>query len=96
MALSHGSYAQIVAARLARVPAVTMMDYEHQPANHLSFRLARRVIVPATFPEASPPQVRSVAEEDRSLRGLQGGAVPRGRRSGPVDPRIAGSRPGRA
>ncbi len=53
VALSHGSYAQIVAARLARVPAVTMMDYEHQPANHLSFRFARRVIVPATFPEAS-------------------------------------------
>jgi predicted glycosyltransferase len=53
VALSHGSYAQIVAARLARVPTVTMMDYEHQPANHLSFRLARRVIVPTTFPEAS-------------------------------------------
>jgi len=53
VALSHGSYAQIVAARLARVPAVTMMDYEHQPANHLSFRFARLVIVPATFPEAS-------------------------------------------
>jgi predicted glycosyltransferase len=53
VALSHGSYAQIVAARLARVPAVTMMDYEHQPANNLSFRLARRVIVPATFPEAA-------------------------------------------
>jgi predicted glycosyltransferase len=53
VALSHGSYAQIVAARLARVPAVTMMDYEHQPANHLSFRFARRVIVPGTFPEAS-------------------------------------------
>jgi predicted glycosyltransferase len=52
IALSHGSYAQIVAARLARIPAVTMMDYEHQPANHLSFRLAQRVIVPATFPEA--------------------------------------------
>jgi uncharacterized protein len=29
---------------------VTMMDYEHQPANHLSFRLARRVIVPELFP----------------------------------------------
>jgi predicted glycosyltransferase len=53
VALSHGSYAQIIAARLARVPPVTMMDYEHQPANHLSFRLARRVIVPATFPDAS-------------------------------------------
>jgi uncharacterized protein len=50
---SHGSYAQIVAARLARVPSVTMMDYEHQPANHLSFRLAQRVIVPEAFPAAS-------------------------------------------
>jgi uncharacterized protein len=50
VALSHGSYAQIIAARLARIPAVTMMDYEYQPANHVSFRLARRVIVPAVFP----------------------------------------------
>jgi predicted glycosyltransferase len=49
-ALSHGSYAQIAAARAAGVAAVTMMDYEHQPANHLSFRLARRVIVPDVFP----------------------------------------------
>ena len=53
VALSHGSYAQVVAARLAGFPAVTMMDYEHQPANHLSFRLARRVIVPRHFPEPS-------------------------------------------
>jgi predicted glycosyltransferase len=53
VALSHGSYAQIVAARFAQVPGVTMMDYEHQPANHLSFRFARRVVVPATFPESS-------------------------------------------
>jgi hypothetical protein len=51
VAFSHGSYAQVVAARLARVPAVTMMDYEYQPANHLSFRLARRVIVPTAFPD---------------------------------------------
>jgi uncharacterized protein len=51
VAFSHGSYAQVVAARLSRVPAVTMMDYEYQPANHLSFRLARRVIVPTTFPD---------------------------------------------
>lgn len=53
VAFSHGSYAQIVAARLARLPAVTMMDYEHQPANHLSFRLAQRVIVPKVFPASS-------------------------------------------
>jgi predicted glycosyltransferase len=53
VALSHGSYAQILAARATRVPAVTMMDYEYQPANHLSFRLAKRVIVPAVFPQAA-------------------------------------------
>lgn len=51
VAFSHGSYAQIVAARTLRVPAVTMMDYEFQPANQLSFRLAKRVIVPAAFDE---------------------------------------------
>ena len=50
VALSHGSYAPSVGARAARVPAVTMMDYEFQPANHLSFRLAQRVIVPEAFP----------------------------------------------
>jgi predicted glycosyltransferase len=27
------------------------MDYEHQPFNHLCFRLARRVIVPEAFPD---------------------------------------------
>lgn len=53
VALSHGSYAQIVAARRARVSAVTMMDYEHQPANHLSFRLAARVVVPEVFPDVA-------------------------------------------
>jgi predicted glycosyltransferase len=53
VAFSHGSYAQLVAAKIARVPAVTMMDYEHQPANHLSFRLAQRVIVPEAFPAAA-------------------------------------------
>jgi uncharacterized protein len=53
VAFSHGSYAQLLAARAARVPAATMMDYEHQPANHLSFRLARRVIVPEAFPASA-------------------------------------------
>jgi predicted glycosyltransferase len=53
VAFSHGSYAQLAASRLAGVAAVTMMDYEHQPANHLSFRLARRVIVPEAFPDSA-------------------------------------------
>ena len=51
VAVSHGSYAQIAAAWTLGIPALTLMDYEFQPANHVSFRLARRVIVPAAFPE---------------------------------------------
>jgi uncharacterized protein len=47
---SLGSYAQIVAARSLGVPVLTLMDYEYQPANHLSFRLAQRVVVPSVFP----------------------------------------------
>ncbi len=50
VAVSLNSYAQIVTARLTGIPAVTLMDYEYQPANHLSFRLARRVVVPSAFP----------------------------------------------
>ena len=53
VAFSHGSYAQVVASRLASIRGVTMMDYEYQPANHLSFRLAERVLVPEAFPEAA-------------------------------------------
>lgn len=52
LALSHGSYAQILAARTARIPVMTMMDYEFQPANHLSFRLAHTIVVPQIFPAA--------------------------------------------
>lgn len=50
LALSHNAYSQVVAASLLRLPAVTLMDYEHQPLNHLCFRLARRVVVPEAFP----------------------------------------------
>jgi uncharacterized protein len=64
VAFSHGSYAQIVAARAAGVPAVTMMDFEHQPANHLSFRLAQRVIVPQLFPGAA---LRRFGASDRKV-----------------------------
>jgi predicted glycosyltransferase len=53
LAVSHNSYAQAVAARLLGVPLLTAMDYEHQPANHLSFRLAKTVLVPQPFPESA-------------------------------------------
>jgi predicted glycosyltransferase len=53
LAISHNSYSQILAARGLRIKTVTLMDYEHQPANHLAFRFASRIIVPASFPARS-------------------------------------------
>jgi predicted glycosyltransferase len=53
LAVSHNSYSQILAARALSLKVVTLMDYEHQPANHLAFRIASRVIVPSAFPEAA-------------------------------------------
>src|SRR4051812_4144398 len=49
LAVSHNSYSQVLAARALGLRAVTLMDYEHQPANHLAFRFASRVIVPEAF-----------------------------------------------
>lgn len=53
LAVSHNSYSQILAARALSLRCVTLMDYEHQPANHLAFRLASSVIVPREFPAAA-------------------------------------------
>ncbi|MGH9908177.1 MAG: DUF354 domain-containing protein [Pyrinomonadaceae bacterium] len=53
LAVSHNSYSQILAARLLSLKVVTLMDYEHQPANHLAFRLASRIVVPRAFPETA-------------------------------------------
>jgi len=50
VALSHNSYAQIVAARTLRIPVVTAMDFERQPVNHLAFRLAKTVVLPEVLP----------------------------------------------
>lgn len=50
VALSHNSYAQILAARACGVAAVTAMDYEHQPANHIAFRAASRILLPEAVP----------------------------------------------
>jgi uncharacterized protein len=50
LAVSHNSYAQALACPWLALPCVTLMDYEGQPANHISFRIARKVIVPEAFP----------------------------------------------
>ena len=69
LALSHNSYAQIAAAAALGVKAVTLMDYEHQPANHLAFRLASRVIVPRSFPSA---ELKKYGASTRKVRRYEG------------------------
>ena len=69
LALSHNSYAQIAAAASLGVKAVTLMDYEHQPANHLAFRLASRVIVPRAFPAA---ELRRFGASMRKVKRYEG------------------------
>lgn len=51
LAISHNSYAQIIAAKMLGIPVITLMDYEHQPLNHIAFRLANKVLVPDVFPK---------------------------------------------
>ncbi|MGI8510773.1 MAG: DUF354 domain-containing protein [Gemmatimonadaceae bacterium] len=51
VAVSHNSYTQIIAGRVTGARVVTLMDYEGQPANHLAFRLAHKVLVPESFPD---------------------------------------------
>lgn len=65
VALSHNSYAQLVVARALRIPAVTAMDFEHQPANHLAFRTARLVLLPEAISVAA---VRRQGASPRKVR----------------------------
>ena len=69
LAVSHNSYAQIAAAAALGIRTVTLMDYEHQPANHLAFRLASRVIVPRAFPAA---ELRKYGASLRKVRRYEG------------------------
>lgn len=69
LALSHNSYAHIAAAAALSIKSVTLMDYEHQPANHLAFRLASRVIVPHSFPAA---ELRKYGASMRKVKRYEG------------------------
>ena len=71
LALSHNSYSQILAARALSQRCITLMDYEHQPANHLAFRLASRVIVPRDFPAAALTQFGVVPGKVKRFDGIK-------------------------
>ena len=54
LAVAHGSTDQPVAARLTKIPQVTMFDYEFAAAmHHSNGRLATRVLVPDAIPESA-------------------------------------------
>src|ERR1700719_5161822 len=69
LALSHNSYAQILAARALRLPVVTAMDFEHQPANHLAFRLADVILLPAALRDLD---LRRQGASERKVRFYDG------------------------
>ena len=71
VALSHNSYAQIVAARGLGVRTVTAMDYEHQPANNLAFRLAHTVLLPAALAGTSVARQGATLRKTRFYQGLK-------------------------
>ena len=71
LAVSHNSYTQTLAARLLGLRTVTLMDYEHQPANHLAFRLASRVVVPEAFPAAALRRFGACPRKVRRYRGIK-------------------------
>jgi uncharacterized protein len=71
LALSHNSYSQILAGRALLLRTVTLMDYEHQPANHLAFRLASRIIVPKAFPDEALARYGAQASKVKRYAGLK-------------------------
>src|SRR5258708_25464011 len=71
LAVSHNSYAQIAAAAALGIRSVPLMDYEHQPANHLAFRLATRVIVPRAFPSAELKKYRASTRKAKRYEGTK-------------------------
>ncbi len=71
LAVSHNSYAHVAAARVLGIRSVTLMDYEHQPANHLAFRLASRVVVPSSFPSKALSRYGARARKVRRYQGTK-------------------------
>jgi uncharacterized protein len=71
VAVSHNSYAQIAAARMLGVPVVTAADFEHQPANHLAFRLATCILMPEALRRTNISQQGATPEKSVFYSGLK-------------------------
>jgi len=69
LVLSHNSQEPLVVARLLGIKSVDLMDYEHHPGNHLSFRTAKRLIVPKCFPDSA---LKKFGASDKKVRRYDG------------------------
>lgn len=63
--VGHNSHEPLVAARILGIKSVNLMDYEHHPANHLSFRLASKIVVPQSFPQSA---LRKFGVDEKKVR----------------------------
>lgn len=71
LVVSHNSHEPLVVARLLGINSVNLMDYEHHPMNHLSFRFAKRVIVPESFPSEFLKKFGASKKKVGRFRGLK-------------------------
>lgn len=69
LVVSHNSHEPLAVAKLLGIKSVNLMDYEHHPANHLSFRLASKVVVPESFPDE---YLRKFGVKERKVRRYAG------------------------
>jgi predicted glycosyltransferase len=71
LVVSHNSHEPLVAAKILGIKSVNLMDYEHHPANHLSFRMATRVIVPESFPSEALRKFGAAQKKIRRFAGIK-------------------------
>ena len=69
--VGHNSHEPLVTAKILGIKTVNLMDYEHHPANHLSFRLASKIIVPESFPAEALTRFGVNEQKVRRFAGLK-------------------------
>lgn len=70
LGISSNVYSHVAACSMLRLPLVNLYDYDPNPANHLAFRLARRVIVPEAFPDDALKRFGALGKH-RKYRGVK-------------------------
>jgi uncharacterized protein len=71
LALCHNSFGQLMAARALGIRSLNAMDFEHQPLNNLSFRLADRLLLPAALSQSRVRWQGASARKTRFYDGLK-------------------------